>query len=319
MSLLREACPLVEFIEVPGYGIRYPEKGSMAMSMFRQTPAILKSIKAEHRLLDALIDKYNIDAVISDNRFGMWSGRVPCIYMTHQLNIMPPNGFSRAGKMLSAFHAKYIRKYTECWVPDVEDEGLAGELSHDARLPVPVHYLGPLSRFSPGGGKRDTKYELLVIVSGPEPQRSIFEKKVLEQLQALPLKGILLSGKPELGKQLIRQGNIAVYPHLGKDEMQEVLQSSQLVICRPGYSSIMDLAVLGSRAVLVPTPGQTEQEYLARYHMDKRHCYAIAQNDLDIEKAIAAARNYSGLSQRPDNEALERNLERLISISKNQS
>lgn len=318
LALLKEAFPGLECIEVPGYDIRYPVKGSMAMSMMRQAPAILKAIRAEHRLLNKLIDAHRINAVISDNRFGMWSDRIPGIYITHQLNIMAPKSFPRAGKLLSAMHRKYIRNFTECWVPDAEEEGLAGKLSHGVDLPVPLHYLGPLSRFSPGQEKAEIVYDLAVIISGPEPQRSIFEENILEQLDETQLRSIVLSGKPEMAGQTSKRGNTTVHSHLSTEKMQGVLRSSKLVICRSGYSSIMDLAILDSRAVLIPTPGQTEQEYLAEYHLQKRHCYTIAQKDLRIEKAIAAARNYSGLSLRPDNEALNKNLKRLISISKKQ-
>lgn len=152
----------------------------------------------------------------------------------------------------------------------------------------------------------------MVIISGPEPQRSIFEKKVLIQLRETEYKALVVLGKPELSKGLDQRDNIDVYNHLDSDAMQEGMLSSTLVICRPGYSSIMDLAVLGQRAAFVPTPGQTEQEYLAQYHMDKRHYYSVSQKDFDLSKLLSASRNYTGISIEADNSILLSRIDKLL-------
>jgi UDP-N-acetylglucosamine:LPS N-acetylglucosamine transferase len=152
----------------------------------------------------------------------------------------------------------------------------------------------------------------MAIISGPEPQRSIFEKMLVSQLKESGLKAILALGKPELGKEVITQGNIDIYPHMNTEEMQQAILSSKLIIGRPGYSSIMDLAVLGKPAILVPTPGQTEQEYLADYHMSKRHFYSVSQHEFDLTRLLRLARNYPGINIKADQAVLNERIEQLI-------
>lgn len=313
-SFLKSEFPGIEVLDIGGYNIRYPKSGNMAMSMLRQAPSLMWAIRKEHQELKKLIKKYKADAVISDNRFGMWSDDIPSIYITHQVMVKAAKTFLSTEKMLYTFHQKYIRQYSECWIPDVEGEqNLSGDLAHLHQAKVPAYFIGPQSRFSLSAkSHHEKKYDLMVIISGPEPQRSIFEKKVLIQLRETEYKALVVLGKPELSKGLDQRDNIDVYNHLDSDAMQEGMLSSTLVICRPGYSSIMDLAVLGQRAAFVPTPGQTEQEYLAQYHMDKRHYYSVSQKDFDLSKLLSASRNYTGISIEADNSILLSRIDKLL-------
>jgi UDP:flavonoid glycosyltransferase YjiC (YdhE family) len=303
-----------EIINIEGHNIQYPDDGNMRLSMLKQAPSLLRSIAREHRQLEHAVGKYKVQAVLSDNRFGMWSKQVPSIYMTHQVMIKAPGKIIPAERILHLMHSRYMRHFDECWIPDFKgDGGLAGDLSHKWNTPVPSYFIGPQSRFDhdalPG---QKIKYEIMAIISGPEPQRSIFEKMLVSQLKESGLKAILALGKPELGKEVITQGNIDIYPHMNTEEMQQAILSSKLIIGRPGYSSIMDLAVLGKPAILVPTPGQTEQEYLADYHMSKRHFYSVSQHEFDLTRLLRLARNYPGINIKADQAVLNERIEQLI-------
>lgn len=287
--------PEIETISIPGPLIHYPSSGNMAWKMAIQSPKILSGIRREHHLLEKIIRQYQIDAVISDNRFGLWSGAVYSVYITHQLRIKAPPGWGMAGHLLSGIHRMVIDNYNECWIPDYPGkENLSGELGHPVSLPSHYHYIGPLSRFSsksdaaePGADKDLT--DLLFIISGPEPQRTIFENIVLGELAKHPEhRAIILRGLPGTGDDISPLPNVTMHSHLSDDDMIAQIKSAKLIVCRPGYSTLMDLTSLGKGAVMVPTPGQTEQEYLARYHSASPSFMAIRQSEFTLEKAVEA-------------------------------
>jgi len=314
-SFLQSEFPALQHIQIPAYNIRYPRHSSMAMHMLRKSPAIIKSISKEHRALDVLIDEIGIDAVISDNRFGVWSDKTPSVYITHQVMIKAPAGWSFIEEMLYRIHRNYIKHYDECWIPDSEEDGgLSGKLAHQRTCPVPAYFIGPQSRFKlPPGPLPEKKYDLMAIISGPEPQRSIFEDMLLKQLKGTFHKSLVLLGKPEKDMTPEVSENIEVHAHMSTSKMQQAMLSSSLIICRSGYSGIMDLASLGRQAVLVPTPGQTEQEYLAQYHQQKHHFYRVKQADFNISNIVQASRNYPGLTALPQNDILQERIDMLLS------
>ena len=313
-TFLKNEFSELDHIHLEGYNIRYPSNGKMGMSMARQVPSILRAIKKEHRLLDKLIDSHQIDAVISDNRFGMWSKKVPAIYITHQVMIKAPSNFPFAESLLYNIHKRYINNFTECWIPDDEEvPGLSGDLAHQNHPGIPSFFIGPQSRFKrQGKTSSEKKYPLLFIISGPEPQRSIFEQKILGQLRTSNLRALILRGRPEEGKRVRHDGNIEIYPHMDTADMLNAILSSELIICRSGYSSIMDLAILGIPAVLVPTPGQTEQEYLARLHLKEGNYYSVSQDDLDLNDIAHTAKKFTGLHLSNNNEILSERIRQLI-------
>src|SRR4029079_2570143 len=189
-------------------------------------------------------------------------------------------------------HYHFIKKYTFCWVPDFKENGLAGKLSHPAKIPSNVLYTGPLSRFEKINNLPKA-YSLLVTLSGPEPQRSIFEKIILTQLQTFAKKVLLVRGLPGENKQL--QGNsetIEIVNHLSAAQLNIAFQQSEMIISRSGYSTIMDLVKLGRNAILVPTPGQTEQEYLAWYLMEQKYFYSVQQHNFSLETSIEQASSF---------------------------
>ncbi|HMG82255.1 MAG TPA: glycosyltransferase [Ferruginibacter sp.] len=286
--LLKKEFPGLEFLPLRGYNIQYSrKKGWLPLKLFLQIPSIIAIIYHEHRWLKKIVRKNEIDCVISDNRFGLYHSSIPSIYITHQLLIKTGNDFTE--KILQKIHYHFIKKYTQCWVPDLEgDHSLAGALSHPKNIPGNIKYTGPLSRFE----KKpfDKKYDLLILISGPEPQRSIFEKLLLAQLQTFNGVVLLVRGLPT-NELIDLQKNIIVKDHLGANELSEAIQRSTLVITRSGYTTIMDLVKLQQKAVLVPTPRQTEQEYLATHLAEKKIFYTIEQGKFILEDVLQQTKN----------------------------
>lgn len=257
--------------------------------MILQSPKLLLSIKKENRTLSEIITDYKIDGVISDNRFGLYSDKVPCVFITHQLQIQSPYFTDN----IRDFNYKYINKYNSCWVIDDEEYNLAGNLSKPDILPNNTSYIGLQSRFKKEEVKQE--YDFLAIVSGPEPQRTILEKGLIKALKNRPEKSLIALGKPEENESTT-VGNLTIKSHLNATELNAATLQSGLIICRSGYSTIMDLAKLEKKAIFIPTPGQTEQEYLANNFMQKGICFSQKQAEFDFEKAIEESKNYTGFS-----------------------
>ncbi|HMK03467.1 MAG TPA: glycosyltransferase [Ferruginibacter sp.] len=291
--LLQEEFPSLSYCDIKGYRMRYSRKKFwLPAKLLIQFPKIILSIYTEHRWLKKIAKQYDIDAVISDNRFGMYHSALPCIYITHQLKIKTGNRFTEW--LAQKIHYRFINKYKECWVPDTkEGDNLAGELSHPDILPhAPVIYLGPLSRFERSNA--EIRYDLAIILSGPEPQRTLFEEIILKDLRSFKGKALLVRGLP--GKSLALPGQsspVEIHDHLPAAELNRVILQSDLVISRCGYTTVMDLVKLQKKAILVPTPGQTEQEYLARYLMTRKYFFCIDQQEFSLSHVLKDAADFS--------------------------
>ena len=286
--LLKKEFPSLLILRISSYKITYSGSGgSLVIKLMLQIPKIIFSILKENYWIKKNIKKYKIDAVISDNRFGMYNRKVPSVYITHQLLIKTKNRFSE--KIVQKIHYYFIKKYKFCWVPDWSENGLAGDLSHQEDRPVNVLYIGPLSRFELLKDLPE-KYEVLISISGPEPQRTIFEGEILFQLKSLNKNILLIRGLPNETKDLLPDNaSIKILNHLPADELNKAFQQSKIIISRSGYTTVMDLVKLGKNAVLVPTPGQTEQEYLASYLMGKKFFYSVEQDKVSIKKVMENA------------------------------
>ena len=287
LHLLNTEFPELEIIRLAGHNIRYSTRLPMSINILLQTPKIIWGIKKENSYINNLIKDYKIDAIISDNRYGLYTNKIPCIFITHQLKIQSPY-FS---KFIQRINYKYINKFNTCWVMDCEKNNLAGNLSKPKNLPNNTLYIGNQSRFEYQESKK--KYDFLAIVSGPEPQRTILEKGLIKALKNREEKSLIVLGKPE-SNNAKEIGNLTIQSHLNAKELNKAILSSELIICRSGYSTIMDLAKLKKRAFFIPTPGQTEQEYLAKLFKDKKICYSQKQDQFDFEKGIIESKKYSG-------------------------
>lgn len=278
-ALLQQEFPGLEILPLEGYRVRYSlNKWTLPFLLLKQIPRILRMIKQEHKWLDAQWEKHHFDLVISDNRYGLSSPKTRCIFMTHQLLIKA--NFSRIEVLLQQINYRYIQKFDTCWVPDVAGEpNLAGDLSHPQKMPaVPVRYLGLLSRFT--FAEQPVKYTYCILLSGPEPQRSLMETALIRAFANLPVSCLLVRGKPGEPETIAVPEHIKVVSHLPGNALASVLLQSKFILCRSGYTSIMEIITLRRKALLIPTPGQTEQEYLAKRLMQQGYCYSFPQNEI---------------------------------------
>ncbi len=265
LLLLQKEFPSLQSVQLPAYNITYSKPGaSLKWKIIKDTPRILRAIVKEHWFLKKHIKTLRLDGVISDNRMGMFSSRIPCVYITHQLVV-------RSGKttwLSTLIHRFIIRRFKTCWVPDVAMPlNLTGVLSKAQLNGVKQMYIGPLSRFQ-NTGSYQKKYDLLVLLSGPEPQRSVLERKLFEELKSFKGEVLFVAGKIEADQTVVKRGKFTYYNYLSTDGLQKALDRSALVISRSGYTTIMDLCKLGKKAFFIPTPGQEEQEYLAQKLQD---------------------------------------------------
>jgi UDP:flavonoid glycosyltransferase YjiC (YdhE family) len=317
LAFLRQRFPDIHALKLEGYTPEYPARGSMALAMIKAYPAMMTKAKKAMLALDGIIDEHSIDIVISDNRYELCSKKAYSVFVTHQLNIQTPGLSILASPFIKLKINNYIRSYDELWIPDLDGTpNLAGTLSHPSRIPVSNHhYIGPLSRFSLSKteGKKE-QAELVAIVSGPEPQRSIFEQIVLKQATKSGRNTLILQGKPDIHETRY-VGVVKLVPHLPDNEMLSYLKRAQVIVCRPGYSSIMDLVQIGKKAIFVPTPGQTEQLYLARRLKRKQLYYSESQKDFDLERSIRKMKDYSGLRIDANYEVLENRADAILSRS----
>jgi uncharacterized protein (TIGR00661 family) len=292
-ALFKKEFPQLTILPLPAYQIHYAKRRSwLPFKLFLQVPKIVGVIIREHWLLKKIVQQYQIDWIISDNRFGLYHTRLPSTFITHQLSIMAPYAWLRKCLQLVNYH--FINQFNHCWVPDMANEGgLAGKLSHPATLPkTPVHYIGLLSRFNIHQCLQQTyTYDYCFLLSGPEPQRTMLEQIVLQQIEQLNARIIVLRGLPEQAINITSKHTIL--SHLPGEELKKILINSEYVIARSGYTSIMELLSLQKKCFLIPTPGQTEQEYLAKRLTDMKICFSIQQHKLDFIKQLP------GLAQFP--------------------
>jgi predicted glycosyltransferase len=291
-ALLQLEFPTVPFVDLPGYRIEYASSGwGLAAKIVAQIPKILSAIKEEQAWLEKIVEEEKIDAVISDNRYGLFNKKIVSVFITHQLLIKAPGKI--AEDFLQKINYQYINKFDECWVPDAAGEAnLAGLLSHPAELPsVPAHYIGTLSRFTSDQFTADKGY-LLILLSGPEPQRTLLENQLLEELKEFTEPAVFVRGLPEGDDKLKVNENVTVFSHLPATELEEKIKGASFVISRCGYSTVMDLAVLKKRSILIPTPGQTEQAYLARHLMQKSFAFCVEQKKFRLKNVLALVASY---------------------------
>jgi len=320
-QLLRNEFPGLPFLALPGYRIRYAKTArGLIWKMIQQGPKMRRAIQSEHRWLKKTVVENDIDAVISDNRFGLHHPGIPCIFMTHQLTIKSSAG-KWTEKIMQKINYGFINRFTACWVPDYETiaDSIAGELSHPSNLPrIPVRYIGLLSRFehlqhnrNPAGENKD---RLLIILSGPEPQRTMLEEKIITEISHYNGTATIVRGLPGQPTIIPSTNMIHFFNHLPADALNAAMQEADYVISRSGYSTVMDVLAMQKKNILVPTPGQTEQEYLGRYLMEKGIGVSIAQENFSLNNALAAAAAYHyTIPQTGTNEVLKKVIENFVS------
>jgi len=265
LTLLKKEFPLLKSYELPSYNIKYSKEGKkLKQQLLLSIPSIISAVKREGKLVSEIIEHEDIYGLISDNRFGVHSNKIPSVYITHQLNVLSGN----TTFITSKIHQRIIKKFDECWVPDNQGESnLSGKLGHLNNGNLNLKYIGVLSRFN--SIENELKYDLLVLLSGPEPQRTLLENKLLKELKNF--KGIVMFVRGVLASKSIIKApeNFKVVNYLLANNLEKTINESDIVIARSGYSTVMDLSILGKKAFFIPTPGQFEQEYLAKQLSEK--------------------------------------------------
>ena len=312
LSVLKRQFPVLQAEELPSYSPVYPLNGNMVWAMLKQTPKMLLNISNEQSAIKKIASKYNAEIIISDNRYGCFTNFTKNIFLSHQLMIQSPESLLFLRPSINRLHAKYINRFHECWIPDVEHGfKLSGILSENKFIKIPKYNCGLLSSFQSSNLSNDKKYDIVAILSGPEPQRTIFEGKIIEQLEKLHCSALLIRGKISDPNEIPDRGALQFKNYMPADEIAKFINTDTLVICRSGYSTIMDIAQLGVRALLVPTPGQTEQEYLASYLEENKIFMMQTQSNIDIQNAIEKKLEYAAI-RIEKNILLQQNLNRIL-------
>ncbi len=291
LTLLQKEFPSLSSIELPSYNITYAKKGKhFKLKMIKDSPKLLKAIKAEKKVTKFIVETHNIKGIISDNRLGVYSKKVPSVFITHQLNVLTGSTTWLSTKM----HQKIIKKFNECWVPDTEGAiNLSGKLGHTDNFEIPTKYIGPLSRFE----KKHLNIvnDLMVLLSGPEPQRTLLEETLLLELKNYTGKIVFVKGVMDREQTIQIIGNMTIYNFMTSNLLEKTINQSGLILSRSGYTTIMDLAKLNKKAFFIPTPGQFEQEYLAKKLEDLKLVPSCKQDDFTLNK-LKNITSFKGLS-----------------------
>ncbi len=287
--LLQKEFPFLKSYVLPSYNIKYPKKGeTLKFKLFLSVPSIILAVTKERKIVAQIAKKENLAGIISDNRFGVLSKKVPSVYITHQLNVLS----GKTTFLTSKIHQKIIEQFDECWVPDVETEpNFSGMLGHLNKPKFTLKYLGVLSRFK--RQKTAIKYDLLVLLSGPEPQRTLLENKLLIELKGFNGEILFVRGVLSNEPKITAATNFKIIDFLASTDLEIAINQSEIVLARSGYSTIMDLAVLGKKAFFIPTPGQNEQEYLAEKLSEKLIAPFTTQQNFKV-KDLSRLNNFSG-------------------------
>ncbi len=301
LIFLRQELPEAHFLELPDYNLTYSEKGAQPAALLLRLPALMKKIRKEHHVLQQYQRRFPLHGVISDHRYGCYLPGLPSYLLIHQLRFIAPAPFRRLERVGVAFNRFFGKRYGAVLVPDERNSPqsggiLTGRLTR-VKESIPIYFTGILSSL-PVETTAGAPIDVLISISGPEPQRTILEKIVRRQLGEIPGRKVVLLGKPEETSPEHLPDGTVIYPHLSRHRMGELFNRSQLIVSRSGYSTVMELAELGKRALFIPTPGQTEQEYLAWRYRKHGWFHAASQFGLKLGEEIARARQLPGFPRR---------------------
>lgn len=292
LKLLQLEFPDLRSVRLPAYNPAY-SRASVPLAMLRQLPKFFKIIREEHKETEKLVKDLNL--VISDNRYGCWSAEVTSVIISHQLHILLPDSIGWLGGWVNKINQRLLSRFHECWVPDFPGSHFTGRLSEHPKLDP--QYIGTLSRFDNGAGIDESYvFDVGVVLSGPEPQRTLLEDILLPQLSSSGLRCWMVRGVVD-DNALHTVGSVEVAGHLETRQLESRLCKTRTIIARSGYSTIMDLARLQKKAVFIPTPGQTEQEYLAKRLAPTKTAPWFPQDQFSLSKALDSTHDFSGLNE----------------------
>lgn len=295
-KLLQYYFPACNYVFIPGYHIKYSKKAWwLPVALFFQLPKIALAIYREHKWLQE--HAHAFDLVISDNRYGLFNSQLTTTFISHQLLVKAP--YKWAENLIQKIQYYFINKFSACWVPDMPAyPGYAADLSHPINMPaIPVTYIGPLSQFSALNSASNNalpiKYKYCFLLSGPEPQRSILQHLIESDASKLKDQMILIEGRPsDLPNHYKVQGSLTKLRYASGQDLLDIIMQSEFVVCRSGYSTLMELLPIHKKMILIPTPGQTEQTYLATSLADRQMAIMMEQSSFDLVKMDEKARQH---------------------------
>jgi UDP:flavonoid glycosyltransferase YjiC (YdhE family) len=321
LVLLQKEFPAIACHRLNGFTVQYSPKGMTWMHILLQLPRFMYFKLREHLALKKLVKATGASIIVSDNRYGLYHKNILTYIITHQINPILPSPVRWMRAPIHFIIKQWIKKFDHCLIPDFDDlRNLTGDLNKKAMSMKNVSFIGHLSRF----GKIDKRAEhffppigppqtlllqnnqrlphppfaipdtpfILAIVSGPDPQRNYFSQLLKQQCKDLSILTIIIEGKPEQTMSIKENANAIVLPHLDTPTMKRLIEKSEMVVCRAGYTSIMDLSYLKKEAILIPTPGQTEQEYLANRLVNNGLYYVVGQSSLTMQTHLADAKTF---------------------------
>ena len=310
--LKKELGKNIEYIDIPDYPMLVSENSrQFIVKSFVYWPMFIKRMESGLQRLKKILENKRYDRIISDGRYDIYNRHIPSFFISHQIRIMNPLRIKMFERGSEIFNLFFFRRFAGVIIPDYKEENnLSGELSHNLRRidENKLHYVGALSDFKKKQTKKDI--DCIISISGPEPQRTMLEEKLLSQIDALKGNIVVTLGKTE-SKDKFKNKNIETYAFLSKEKREDFLNRAKLVVSRSGYSTIMDLAVIGAKALMTPTPGQIEQEYLGQYHNKKGTFYSVDQNKIDLKRDIEIARKTTGFKRKCD---VDKSVENIINI-----
>ena len=297
LQYLKLEYPTLQMFDIPDYSFPehcFTEKGYSILNLIKNFPLYTLEIKKEEAKFKELESKHKYDMIISDTKLGMWSKHCPSYILFHHFKLYAEEKYKVLDRMIGLVTKNFAKKYKKIFIPDFKTHSLGGAYTHDLPFNEPEKfiYTGHLSMVKKKNIEKDIDY--FFSISGPEPLRTTFEKKTLECITQLKNKKIVVTlGKPEK-KETKKMKNITIHNCLGKEAQQNILNRSKLIITRSGYSTVMDLAEIESQALFIPTKGQPEQEYLAKYHLKKKHFLSKKLENLKLPEDLLTAKTYKG-------------------------
>jgi len=313
LEFLKREIKNCKFIDSPDYPMPYTNKGFSVARMFFLLPSIVRGIQKEKKMLKKILAKEKYDRIISDQRYGMYSEEIPSYFITNQIRFIAP-GRLRIGETLTEwFNDRWQTKFEKIIVPDFKNNNLTGDLTHNLRFSnKKIEYIGIMTDLRQKKVKKDIDY--YVSLSGPEPERTFFEKKILKQLPQLKGKIVVTLAKPEQNFTK-KKGNITIYSFVNRKKQEDLMNRAKMIITRSGYTTMVELAELEKKAVLIPTKGQTEQEYLAYYNTIKHNFFGVPQEKMHLETDVLYAAQTRGFKKEHNSEQSLKNFMEVIGCS----
>lgn len=248
-AVFLEYFPEMSFVELDGYPFQFKGNGRFISDLLSQFFRLNRFLKRELRTTEEIVMSCRADIVISDHRYGFRSNSRKSIFVTHQLNL--PTKWYHLG--VNAWHRNLITRFDEIWVMDNPNSEYAGKLSKN-RFGFKVNYIGIYSRFNRYTIPSIKNGESVLIASGPD----IYAQQLVDQFIKKEKLGSIICSD-----HILLTGNENRRLSRTWLEHDQIILQAKKIYSRSGYSTIMDLAILGSNYELIPTPGQYEQEYLA--------------------------------------------------------